>query len=321
MPELLLRNQPVPSVFSLLGQKENDITFSMGWALSQSPMLLRRFLQPMLRAGQQLALTDPVVALQEFQKDSGITDLEIRDGKLHIIIEAKRGWNLPSQEQLKKYVPRFRETKAEIPIIVTASECSQEYAREYLPVEVGGIPIRHMSWSEMSTLSGFSGGTHAEKRLMQEFRNYLATIVNMQPQNSNRVYVVSLSNAECAPGLTFLQVVKERNRYFHPYGHPRWPKEPPNYLAFRYGGRLQSIHHVEDARVIRNFHPYFHEYPDKEDRPHFLYRLGPAIHPGHEVRAGKVFRSARVWAMLDLLLTSKTISEAHERSKKRTSDI
>ena len=31
MPELLLRNRPVESVFNLLGQKENDITFSIGW--------------------------------------------------------------------------------------------------------------------------------------------------------------------------------------------------------------------------------------------------------------------------------------------------
>src|SRR5438105_2523003 len=104
MPELLLHNRPVPSVFSLLGQKENDITFSMGWALSQSPTLLQGFLQSMLRAKRQFGLRELVIALQEFQKDSGITDLEIRAEGLHLIIEAKRGWALPSQQQLKKYV-------------------------------------------------------------------------------------------------------------------------------------------------------------------------------------------------------------------------
>src|SRR5207244_271135 len=141
----LLRGQPVPSVFNLLGQKENDITFSMGWALSRSPELLENFLQNALHTKKACDLEGLVIALQEFQKDSGITDIELRDGKLHMIVEAKRGWELPSEHQLRKYVPRFRETKAENPIIVTTSECSQQYAREYLPAEVHGVPVRHIS--------------------------------------------------------------------------------------------------------------------------------------------------------------------------------
>src|SRR5437660_4805832 len=153
MPELLLHNRRVESVFSLLGQTENDITFSMGWALSRSPLLLRSFLQKALRTRHRCDLDRLVVALQEFQKGSGITDIEIRDAGLHVIIEAKRGWILPSREQLKKYVPRFRQTKAENPLIVTASECSQDYAHEYLPTEVVRIPIRHICWSWIRSLS------------------------------------------------------------------------------------------------------------------------------------------------------------------------
>ena len=102
MPELFLHNRRVESVFSLLGQRENDITFSMGWALSRSPLLLQSFLQKALRTRHRCDLNRLVVALQEYQKGSGITDIEIRDAGLHVIIEAKRGWVLPSQEQLKK---------------------------------------------------------------------------------------------------------------------------------------------------------------------------------------------------------------------------
>jgi hypothetical protein len=321
VPELLLHNQPVPSVFNLLGQKENDITFSMGWALSRSPLLLQKFLQKMTRTKQLYDLDRLVVALQEFQKDSGITDIEIRDACLHVIIEAKRGWILPSQEQLKRYVPRFRQTKAKNPLIVTASECSQDYAHEYLPAAVEGIPIRHVSWSEISALSRFSRGTHAEKRLMQEFRNYIATIVNMQPQESNWVYVVSLSRDEWVPGLTFVDIVEKRRLYFHPYGRGGWPPEPPNYMGFRYDGRLQSICHVEHAEVVRSFHRYIPERPNQDEGPHFLYRLGPPIPPVKEVKTGKIFRSGRRRAMLDLLLTSKTIAEASAKSYKRLDEI
>lgn len=316
MPNLLLHNRPVESVFSLLGERENAITFSMGWVLSQSPAVLKRFLQK-AGAGRDADSNRLVVALQEFQHDSGITDVEIRGDRLHVIVEAKRGWSLPTEQQLSKYVPRFTKTNAEERLIVTMSECSHDFARHYQPDTVGGIPVKHISWTEMSSICRDTGGSHAEKRLMREFRNYLATIVNMQPQDSNWVYVVSLGNGEWQRGLTFIQVVEDRKRYFHPYGRGGWPKEPPNYIGFRYGGVLQSVHHIESAEVIRNFHPHFPECRDREGEPHFLYRLGPAIRPARDVRSGTGLWNQRVWAMLDLLLTSKTISKARDTSKKR----
>ena len=319
MPDLLLHRRQVKSIFSLLGETENDITSSLGWALSRSPALLRSFLAMAIRRPQRCDPDNLVVTLQEFRKHSGITDIEIRGGDLHFIIEAKRGWTLPSAHQLRKYGPRFGETKAKMSLIVTMSECSQDYACDYGVPEVKGIPVRHISWTDMHSATHISGGSHAEKRLMQEFRNYLATIVNMQPQESNWVYVVSLADREWAPGLTYIDTVEKRRRYFHPCGGVgRWPTEPPNYIGFRYYGRLQSIHHVESWEVVRNFHLHFPESPSWEEKePHFLYKLGPPICPSPGVKSGKVVRAIRVWAMLDLLLTSKIISGARDASYKR----
>jgi 3-methyladenine DNA glycosylase AlkD len=42
--ELLLHSRPVRTVFDLLGDKEDDITYSLGWALAQSDRLVRRLL-------------------------------------------------------------------------------------------------------------------------------------------------------------------------------------------------------------------------------------------------------------------------------------
>jgi hypothetical protein len=42
--ELLLYSRPVRTVFDLLGDKEDDITYSLGWALAQSDRLVRRLL-------------------------------------------------------------------------------------------------------------------------------------------------------------------------------------------------------------------------------------------------------------------------------------
>ena len=53
---------------------------------------------------------------------------------------------------------------------------------------------------------------------MAALRTYLSTIVNMQQQESNLVYVVSLSRADGAPGLNFIQIVEARRRYIHRYG-------------------------------------------------------------------------------------------------------
>lgn len=38
-----------------------------------------------------------------------------------------------------------------------------------------------------------------------------------------------------------------------------WPLDPPNYLAFRYDSRLQTIHHVERWEVVDDLEPLFPE--------------------------------------------------------------
>jgi hypothetical protein len=106
--------------------------------------------------------------------------------------------------------------------------------------------------------------------------------------------------------------------YFHPFGGGGWPTEPPNYLGFRYFGKLQSIHHVEGYEIVREMHSHIPEF-EKGDwgKDFILYRLGNPILPDHDVRTGKIFRNGRVWAMIDTLLTSRTISEARDITKKR----
>lgn len=91
------------------------------------------------------------------------------------------------------------------------------------------------------------------------------------------------------------------------------------YIAFRYHGKLQSIHHIEKYTVTDNLHPFIPEILDEEfSERHFVYELESAIIPPKDIRAGdKIVRSNRVWARLDTLLTSDTITEAMEISKAR----
>lgn len=144
----------------------------------------------------------------------------------------------------------------------------------------------------------------------------------MRNIESNSVYVVSLATFSFPgwpPTLTAIDVIEKFGRYFFPASGKNWPKTPPNYVAFRYYGRLQSIHHVDEYTIVRDMAPFFPGVPDTSDwEPHFLMTLGPAMRPNHEVRTGSgIYPSGRRWIDIDLLLTSNTIGEAAAESRRR----
>ena len=141
----------------------------------------------------------------------------------------------------------------------------------------------------------------------------------MQEKTSNWVFVVSLSYTKAeGSNLSYVDIVEKKGKYYHPFGVRGWPKEAPNYIAFRYDGRLQSIHHIEDYVITKRIHDIIPELPDEEwETNHFVYTLGPAIKPSKTVKTGNIYASGRKWAMLDLLLTSDTIAEACDLSAQR----
>ena len=318
--DLSLHGRRVHSVFELLGQKENDITYSVGWALAQSAQFraaLVRRLFPKVRGVEIQS-----ISLQERASDAGITDIELLGDNLHVIIEAKRGWSLPTESQLELYTPRLKGRGATFTALVTMSECAAEYAGINLTTKVAGIEVIHLPWKDVAKLTHINQGTHAEKRLLKQLRVYFERIVKMQNQESNLVYVVALSSKTPEwSKLSWIDIVEERLHYFHPLGVSGWPKEPPNYMGFRYHGQLQSIHHVDDWVVVTNIHNNMPELdPGEWEQPHFLYTLGPAIRPESDVKTGRIFRNGRVWAMLDLLLTCDTISDARDRTQERQAE-
>jgi len=97
----------------------------------------------------------------------------------------------------------------------------------------------------------------------------------------------------------------------------------PNYLGFRYGGKLQRIHHVEKYEIVYDLAKYIPEVNARKwrkahgEHPKILYWLGPAIVPSCEVKTGNIFSAGRLWAALDLLLTSPTVADACTKTKKR----
>jgi hypothetical protein len=325
--ELTLHKRPVRTVFDLLGDKEDDITYSVGWGLVQSEafttgVLCRAF------HGDPGEVT--AIRLQETIPGAGRTDIEIETDRVHLVVEAKRGWVLPGQPQLSQYARRLAKQHThdhrEMRIAVV-SECSQEFvAAKGYPDVIDGVPVVYAAWSDIADLAADTATAarkQAEKRLLRELERYLRGLMTMQNVTSNEVYVVSLGVAELEDsGLSFADIVVDRDRYFHPYGvGGGWPKTPPNYLGFRYMGQLQQIRHVEDYDIVAN--PArdgvegLPELQDWTETPLIVYKLGPVIKPPHTVKTGKLFRNARVWAALDLLLTSETIAQARDATKLR----
>lgn len=257
------------------------------------------------------------VQLQTIDAD-GRSDVELNwPGQFHGVFEAKRGPHLPTIEQLRKYIPRLLTSTAPTRVLVAVTNATAEYARNALPSELSGIPVRHLAWREIRDLaSAVRAKASSSKALLSEFEAYLTEILGMENTQSNMVYVVSLGDGGVWD-LNFKQVALERRRYFYPV-IGRWPSPPPNYIAFRFGGCLQSIHHIDRYSIFSNPRHVFPDASNESIEPHYLLELGPPICPAKDVTNGDRIRmSIRVWAMIDLLLTSSTITEARDETKRR----
>lgn len=321
MTKLFLHSREMKSVFQLLGEHENDISYSVAWGLAKCPSFLKIFLQSVLH--WQGDIDEVEIRLQEYEKGKGFTDIEIElVQKFHLIIEAKRGWNLPDNVQLQKYANRTSFTQNPCPDkrLIVLSECSKDYAEHRVPNQVNGFSVEILSWKDVYRFSklAYASGTHAEKRLLQELNVYLGSLMTVQKQDSNMVYVVSIgSGSPKGWTISWKDIITKKMKYFHPLGGNGWVKEPPNYIAFRYDGKLQSIHHIENYEVATNMSKLFSEAKDEEWEPHFVYHLGKPFAPNEAVETGNIYPNGRVWCMLDTLFTCSTISGARDLTKSR----
>lgn len=144
MVALTRHGSDVRSVFDLLGTNENDLTAALGFTLARCPQLCSAIGRRIAQSTPRVPAGDPSLAL-EVRDDKGRTDLELRVGDTLYVFEAKRGWLLPTHEQLTQYAGRIsRGSRAGA--LVTLSQASQALAAQNLPNEVGGVPVVHLSW-------------------------------------------------------------------------------------------------------------------------------------------------------------------------------
>jgi hypothetical protein len=321
-PTLLRHGREVTSLFQLLGEHENDLTASVAWALGCCPTFLSTFLRLVL--GRPASVIGTEVRIQNQERGAGVTDIEIESpGRFFVVIEAKRGWVLPSRRQLAQYAAKRSLALCRSPkrCLAVLSECTEHFAvAQSSPAELNGVPVRYVTWRSIASLAAKARNRASinQRYILNQLLTYLTSVISLPSVESNLVYVVALSG-ETPDGwnISFKDVVNKRRRYFHPVGINGWPKIPPNYIAFRYEGRLRSIHHVDHYEVVARLSERFPEIPTEAGGPYFVYRLGVPFSPAHVVTTGKVFPNGRVWCMLDTLLTCKTVAEARDLTRDR----
>lgn len=322
---LFLHGQEVSNFFGLFGNNENSASYALGWNLEQSATYCGLLTKEIF--GEDLEVSAVEIALQGHDGDGGYTDIEMKSGReFHAIVEAKRSWGLPGTAQFERYLPRLVSGGAKRQRLVSVGAASQDYAQKLLPSRLGGVAIRHFSWGDLQNLARKAETVTTrrdEKLWLRALIEHLKEYASMTRQNDNKVFVVALSSAPVLKGQehTFIDVVEKDQTYFHPVGD-HWPKEPPNYIGFRYRGRLQSVHHIDSARVVRDVSTCNASWC-KTDKDHFVYRLGPAMRPAREIRTGNLFRAQQVECAIDTLLSGAfdTIKAARDETKRRLSDL
>lgn len=341
MATLFAHGQSVKTLFELMGSTENDMTKSIGWALANSASLRTTFAAELGIPGEFSEKLQ--IRIQEHVQDGGKTDIEIIDPQFHhhIVIEAKRGFVVPNNEQLQLYAQRFNSrnnlTGINLMVVLAESDRNEQWLSRRVR-EIGnmnGIPVVGVSWRKIRRMAqdSLEHASNAEKRLLNQLIEYLLKVTTMQNQYSNQVYVVSLSTNEFAVSkngnsISWIDIIENHQKYFHPVGggRGRWPIEPPNYVAFRYHASLQSIHHIESYEVIDDDLQNIFDLqgPWKLDAPVYLYTLGTPVPIANEIRTNDpngvyktIFPSGRHWCFIDLLLGSESVAEAVALSKER----
>lgn len=136
-----------------------------------------------------------VISFQKKEKD-GITDIEIEEsGIFAIVVEAKRGFNLPGNTQLQKYANDLNLKAKGTKLILTLSDSHYKVAKSAVPEVLDGIPIKHIRYNDVFAIANRSlpSSNKKEQTLLQELTKYLKGVINMRDLHSNTVYVVPLS--------------------------------------------------------------------------------------------------------------------------------
>jgi hypothetical protein len=235
------------NIFNLIGDVETALTKALGFMLDHNRRLLKKLLQLVGINGVNLASSLQKTKIEiEVPDRHGRTDIEIKsEGYFHLIIEAKVGGNIPSEEQLERYSQKLEKSRGRRKLIViTEVDVRDRMTTEILENrKLTGLNenITFLTWDELH--ESLFTQLDLNDEFDRQFEEYLEKTF-MQ----NEIIVASADpNPEY--GKEDLDFFRSRHLYWYSV---RTLKKRHNYLALYLPaqfGKDQGISEI--ARIIR----------------------------------------------------------------------
>lgn len=215
MIDLYVYGRKTNNIFDMLGTKENDISYAIGLGFSKAPQFLKLYLEAI--GIKSLKLDRVKIKLQEFEKSKGFTDFEIeQEGEFIVIIEAKKGWNFPGQNQLDKYSsrPSFINFTAQTKKLVVFTESKKDFTQAHFHIkQSNSFEVEVTSYRQLWEIAQKAKlkSNNYEKRFLDELINYLEKLMTMKNIYSNLVYVVAVSTGQVKGWkISWIDIVKRK---------------------------------------------------------------------------------------------------------------
>lgn len=143
------------SIFRLIGNDEDALTYSLGYLLAHDKQLCSDILKcnsifkKKSDIGWDMLLKDYSIHLQEVtEQKGGRRDIVIDSPRLRVVIEAKIGGAIPSKEQIRKYIEEFigHEKDHKVIIALVDSGSTEQISQECTD---SGITFYSLRWRKI----------------------------------------------------------------------------------------------------------------------------------------------------------------------------
>lgn len=330
VPSLKAYGRMVETPFGLLGTDENALTFALGYTMQQCPRLLQMFLRDIgLRGFRLNSLLKAEIRLQKHRKE-GITDIEIRlPSRVHLIIEAKVGLNIPTLVKCKEYIEALKASKEKQRKLVILLEADtiptlDLYRRQDKDCKEFLLAFQWIKVLEMrnNLLNEFPENRN-EGKWIRAFYDFLEKEFEMKSYTTE-VWIVPASMKPLWEGGWSFYDTHIKGKIYYRTKKDRHTNQKPLYIALRTAGKVKTIQRV---LIIEHEVPPIERLPLLNGthaswgrEPHTIWHLSePTLLPQPIPTGDPLMRARHVFCDLDILISSSSIKEVEQRMKQRHS--
>lgn len=328
VPSLKAYGRIVETPFGLLGTDENALTFALGYTMQQCPRLLQMFIRDIgLRGFRLNSLLKAEIRLQKHRKE-GITDIEIRlPSRVHLIIEAKVGLNIPTLGKCKEYIEALKSSKEKERKLVILLEADaiptlDLYRRQDKDCKEFLLAFQWIKLLEMrnNLLNEFPENRN-EGKWIRAFFDFLEKEFEMKSYTTE-VWIVPASMKPLWEGGWSFYDTHIKGKILYRTRKDRYSNQKPLYIALRTAGKVRTI-----QRVLKVEHevtpidklPQLGNIKDSwpSERCTIWHLSDPTPLPQPIPTGDPLMRARHVFCDMDILLSSSSVRDVEQCMKQR----